>query len=70
MLPFGVVILTKNSMRYLPGQVENFATWIDLAEQVVVVDSFPTDGTVEFLKANLKHPNVLFVSHLPGLYAS
>jgi len=57
-------------MRYLPGQVENFATWIDLAEQVVVVDSFPTDGTVEFLKANLKHPNVLFVSHLPGLYAS
>ncbi len=70
MLPLGVVIPTKNSMKYLPGHLENLATWIDLAEQVVVVDSFSTDGTVEFLKANLKHPKTLFTGHPPGLYAS
>jgi glycosyltransferase involved in cell wall biosynthesis len=70
MLPLGVVIPTKNSMKYLPEHFANMATWIDLAEQVVVVDSFSTDGTVAFLKANLKRPRVLFASHPPGLYAS
>jgi hypothetical protein len=67
---FGVVIPTKNSLPYLPAHVANLATWIDLAEQVVVVDSFSTDGTVEFLKKNLRHPNLQFVEHPPGLYAS
>jgi glycosyltransferase involved in cell wall biosynthesis len=70
MLPLGVVIPTKNSMKYLPGHLQNLATWIDLAEQVVVVDSFSTDGTVGFFKANLKHPKILFVDHPPGLFAS
>ena len=70
MLPIGVVIPTKNSMKYLPGHLESLATWIDLAEQVVVVDSFSKDGTVEFLEANLHHPNVLYLNHPPGLYAS
>jgi hypothetical protein len=70
MLPLGVVIPTKNSMKYLPGHLENLAKWIDLVEQVVVVDSFSTDGTVEFLQANLRHPQILFVEHPPGLYAS
>jgi len=50
--------------------VENLATWIDLAEQVVVVDSFSTDGTVDYLKKNLRHPQIRFMEHPPGLYAS
>jgi len=70
MLPVGVVIPTKNSMKYLPGHLANVSSWIDLAEQVVVVDSFSTDGTVDFLKKNLRHPRVRFVDHPPGLYAS
>jgi len=70
MLPFGVVVPTKNSMRYLPAHLANLAAWIDLAEQVVVVDSDSTDGTVEFLKKNLRHPRVCFATHPPGLYAS
>ena len=70
MLPIGVVIPTKNSMKYLPGHLENLSTWIDLAEQVVVVDSFSTDGSVDYLKKNLPHPQIRFVEHPPGLYAS
>jgi hypothetical protein len=70
MLPFGVVIPTKNSMKYLPDHVRSLSTWIDLAEQVVVVDSFSEDGTVDYLRKNLQHPNVHFLSHPPGLYAS
>jgi glycosyltransferase involved in cell wall biosynthesis len=70
MLPIGVVIPTKNSIKYLPGHVENLAAWIDQAEQVVVVDSFSTDGTVDYLKRNLRHPKIKFIEHPPGLYAS
>jgi glycosyltransferase involved in cell wall biosynthesis len=70
MLPLGVVIPTKNSMKYLPGHLENLSTWIDLAAEVVVVDSFSADGTLDYLKKNLRHPRVKFLEHPPGLYAS
>jgi len=70
MHPLGVVIPTRNAMNYLPDHVRNLSTWIDLAEQVVVVDSFSRDGTVDFIKKNLRHPNLHFVDHPPGLYAS
>jgi hypothetical protein len=70
MLPLGVVIPTKNSMPYLPAHLEGMRAWLDLAEQIVVVDSFSTDGSVEFLRAQLRHPRVTFTTHPPGLYAS
>jgi glycosyltransferase involved in cell wall biosynthesis len=46
MLPLGVVIPTKNSMPYLPSHLEAMREWQDLAEEIVVVDSFSTDGSV------------------------
>jgi len=70
MLSLGVVIPTKNSVAHLPMHLEAMAAWLDLAAEVVVVDSFSTDGTVDFLKANLRQANVRFFSHPPGLYAS
>ncbi len=66
----GVVIPTKNSQPYLPAHLAGLANWLDLAAEVVVVDSFSTDGTVEYLKENLRHPHVTYSSHPPGLYAS
>ncbi len=70
MLPLGVVIPTKNSMAYLPRHVEGLSSWLAMAAEVVVVDSHSTDGTVEFLRANLQHPALRFTNHPPGLYAS
>ena len=69
-LPLGVVIPTRNSMKYLPAHVESLAAWLDLAEQVVVVDSSSQDGSEAFLKEKLQHPNLHFLQHPPGLYAS
>jgi len=66
----GVVIPTKNSMPYLQRHVEGLRSWLDLAQEVVVVDSFSGDGTVEYLRQHLKHPNVTYITHPPGLYAS
>lgn len=45
-------------------------TWQDLAQEIIVVDSFSTDGTVDFIKSNLAHPSVRFFTHPPGLYQS
>jgi glycosyltransferase involved in cell wall biosynthesis len=70
MLPLGVVIPTKNSRPYLPAHLDGLQSWLDQAEEVVVVDSFSTDGTVEYLRENLAHPRVTYLTHPPGLYAS
>jgi hypothetical protein len=70
MSSLGVVIPTKNSRAYLPAHLEAMGEWLDLAAEVVVVDSFSNDGTLEYLREHLRDPKVRFVSHPPGLYAS
>ena len=70
MSSLGVVIPTKNSLAYLPQHLERIAEWLDLAAEVVVVDSFSSDGTVEYLRNHLRHPKARFLTHPPGLYAS
>jgi glycosyltransferase involved in cell wall biosynthesis len=70
MLPIGVVIPTKNSMSSLPVHLRGMREWLDLVDQVVVVDSDSSDGTVEYLRGKLSHPDVTYTSHPPGLYAS
>jgi glycosyltransferase involved in cell wall biosynthesis len=54
----------------VPSHLESLRTWIDLAEEVVVVDSDSRDGTLELLRAGLSHPRVKFLNHPPGLYQS
>lgn len=70
MLPIGVIIPTRNSAAMLPGHIAALREWIGSVQQVVVVDSFSNDGTVELLKDGLRHPHVEFLSHPPGLYQS
>ncbi len=70
MLPLGVLIPTRNSMAYLPDHVRALNAWLHLAQEVVVVDSHSTDGTVEYLREHLRHPSVQFLRHPPGLYES
>lgn len=70
MLPIGVVLPTFNSMAYLEDHVRGMEPWLDLVEQVVVVDSHSSDGTPEFLRSRLRHPRIEIVQHPPGLYES
>lgn len=69
-LPIGVILPTRDSMAHLPGHLRDAAAWLDAVEEVVVVDSNSKDGTVEFLKANLRHRNLRILTHPPGLYES
>jgi glycosyltransferase involved in cell wall biosynthesis len=57
-------------MPYLPAHVEAMASWMDQVEEIIVVDSESTDGTVEYLRERLKHSRVHFHPHPRGLYQS
>jgi hypothetical protein len=70
MLPIGVLLPTRDSMAHLPGHLQGVASWLDIVEEVVVVDSHSKDATIEFLTANLRHPGLRILTHPPGLYES
>ncbi len=46
-----VCIITQNRARFLPNLLSNVES---LADEIVVVDSFSTDSTVEILRAHSK----------------
>jgi hypothetical protein len=66
----GVVVPTRNCAARLMRHLAAMGEWLDIADQVVVVDSFSTDGTPELLRRALGRPSVRFISHPPGLYES
>lgn len=70
MSSLGLVIPTFNSRRYLERHVEGILPWLDLVQEIVVVDSHSTDGSAEFLRDRLPHSHLRIEQHPPGLYAS
>jgi glycosyltransferase involved in cell wall biosynthesis len=68
--PISVLIPTRNCAALVPGHIESLRSWLDLAEEIVVVDSNSKDGTVDLLRAGISHPGVRFLTHPPGLYES
>jgi len=70
MSSIGVVIPTRNSVERLPLHLDHVEKWLDVVDQIVVVDSESTDGTAQLLRQRLKHPKIEFLQHPPGLYAS
>ncbi len=70
MLPIGVVLPTKNSAALLPQHLEAMEAWAGQVEQIVVVDSYSTDGTLDLIRARLRHPRLTILDHPPGLYES
>jgi glycosyltransferase involved in cell wall biosynthesis len=69
-LPIGVVIPTLNVRQALPEHLASVRSWAHRVQQITVVDSFSNDGTVEFVRAELHHPNLRILQTPPGLYAS
>ncbi len=70
MSTLGVIIPTKNSLAYLPRHLGQMSAWLDLATEVVVVDSHSRDGTFEYFQQHLHHPKLRLLTHPPGLYES
>jgi len=57
-------------MPYIEAHVRDLNEWIAHVEQVIVVDSESTDGTVECMREHLRHSRVTYINHPPGLYQS
>ena len=65
-----VVIPTYNCRALLERHVAEMAAWLDLADEVIVVDSRSKDGTREYLGEQLRHPGLRFIDRDRGLYQS
>lgn len=65
-----VVLPTYNCRHLLVGHLRTMQTWLDLAHEVVVVDSRSTDGTLELIRAGLRHPRLRIIERERGLYQS
>jgi glycosyltransferase involved in cell wall biosynthesis len=70
MLPIGALIPTRNAAPYLPEHLAAMREWLPHVQEVVVVDSFSKDGTLELIKSEVKHPALKVFQHPPGLYQS
>jgi glycosyltransferase involved in cell wall biosynthesis len=44
--------------------------WLDLADEVIAVDSRSTDGTIELIRERLRHPKLRIIERDRGLYES
>ena len=61
---------TYNCAPLMERHVVSMAAWIDLADEVIVVDSRSTDGTLDIIQARLRHPNLRIILRDRGLYES
>jgi len=65
-----VLLPTLNSRHLVPAHIESMRLWLDLADEIIIVDSYSTDGTVDFLRQELSGRPVIFHTHPRGLYQS
>lgn len=65
-----VVMPTYQCRRLMERHLASMAEWSDLADEVVVIDSRSTDGTLDYLRENLRHPRLRIIERERGLYAS
>jgi hypothetical protein len=69
-LHLSVLLPVRNSAALLPDHLHSMETWIDLAREIVVVDSDSADGSVELIRSRIRHPQLRILKHPPGLYQS
>lgn len=65
-----VVVPTYNCAPLMERHLEAVAKWSDLAYEIIVVDSRSSDGTLELIRARLRHPKLRIIERDRGLYES
>lgn len=65
-----VVVPTFNCASLMRRHLVAMAEWADLADEIIVVDSRSTDGTLEIIREHLRHPKLRIIERDRGLYES
>lgn len=65
-----VLVPTFNACALVEDHLRSMDSWIDLADEIVVVDSYSNDGTFERLQRAFAARPVRFFQHPRGLYES
>ena len=61
---------TYNCAPLMERHLQAMALWADLADEIIIVDSRSTDGTLNLIRARLRHPNLRIIERDRGLYES
>jgi glycosyltransferase involved in cell wall biosynthesis len=69
-LPVSVVSPVRNCVDAMPAHAAHLRSLAGMVEEIIVVDSDSTDGTLDCLKRELDGLGVVFLNHPPGLYQS
>ena len=69
-LPISVVMPTRNVRQRLEQHLERNQEWLTRVEEIIIVDSYSTDGSIDYLHKHLNHPKVRLLQHPPGLWES
>lgn len=65
-----VVLPTYNCAKLMERHLASMFGWLELADEVIVVDSRSTDGTIELIRERLRHPRLRIIERDRGLYES
>jgi len=65
-----VILPTYNCVGLMDRHLASMASWLDLADEVIAVDSRSTDGTIELIRERLRHPRLRIIERDRGLYES
>src|SRR5665213_1424460 len=68
--PVGVVLPIFNCADALKGHLDTMEDWLDIVQEIVVVDSHSNDGSLELIQQRLKHPSLRIFQQPRGLYQS
>jgi len=59
-----------NCLELIKSGLPHVRRWQDLADEIIVVDSFSSDGSFEYIVENLQHPGLRVIRRPRGLYES
>ncbi len=69
-LPLSVIIPTSNQSAQIPAHLTSLDRWLDLAQDVAVVDAYSADGTIELLRSGLFHRRSQFFQQSLGFHSA
>ena len=69
-LPITAVLPMRNEAELLPGHIVSMNAWVHRVQEVLIVDSESTDGSVELAQSLLDNVPVRVLQRPPGLYAA